>query len=316
MDKTATPSTLTGMMETLAEPTRLRVLGLLEQSELSVVELCRVLQMPQSTVSRHLKTLGDLQWVHNRREGTTNLYRLTLDELEPLARKLWMLAREQVQQWATCQQDRLRLEQVLAQRQRDAQKFFDSAAGEWDQLRTWLYGTKLNAGSLLGLVPEDWTVADLGCGTGTLTGELAGQVKRVIGVDQSQAMLKVARQRLADRDNVELIKSDLAETPMKRGLCDAVMLVLVLSYVEEPAEVLREAGRICRQGGRVVVTDLQEHDREDFRRQWGQQWMGFSADGLETWLREAGFRRVMIRALPPETEAKGPALFTAVGWKE
>lgn len=306
---------LVGWMESLAEPTRLRVLRLLEQSELSVAELCRVLQMPQSTVSRHLKSLGDARWVHNRREGTTNLYRMTLEELDPAARKLWDLAGQQVQQWPSCKQDGLRLKQVLAQRERDPRKFFEGAAGDWDALRTWLYGSRVNEGTILGLLPGDWTVADLGCGTGTLAGELALQVKKVIGVDQSSAMLKIARDRHKGQKNVELVKSDLARTPVQSGTCDAVLLVLVLAYVDDPAAVLREAGRISKRGGRLVVTDLQEHDREDFRRQWGQQWMGFQADLLETWFRDAGFGETRWRIHEPEAEARGPGLITVVGVK-
>src|SRR5690349_5431486 len=118
------PQTIVGWMESLADPTRLRVLRLLERQELGVVELCEVLQMPQSTVSRHLKLLTGQGWLANRREGTANLYGMTLDELEPAARKLWLLAREQTAGWSTLEQDRHRLGQVLRARQDDSQAFF------------------------------------------------------------------------------------------------------------------------------------------------------------------------------------------------
>src|SRR5437764_9716212 len=101
----AQPETLLSWMEGLADPTRLRLLRLLERHELGVVELCEVLQSPQSTVSRHLKVLGDGGWVRGRREGTTNLYRMILDELEAPARRLWLLAREQTDTWPTVAQD-------------------------------------------------------------------------------------------------------------------------------------------------------------------------------------------------------------------
>src|SRR3954463_13568941 len=103
------PDLLLGWMTSLADATRLRLLRLLERHELGVVELCDVLQLPQSTVSRHLKVLADEGWARRRRHGTTSLYRTILDELDPAARKLWLLAREQTDDWPAVQQDQLRL---------------------------------------------------------------------------------------------------------------------------------------------------------------------------------------------------------------
>src|ERR1700760_687484 len=114
---TEQPATLLAWMGSLADPTRLRLLRLLERQELGVVDLCDVLQLPQSTVSRHLKVLGDQSWVLSRRQGTTHLYRTLLDELDPAARKLWLLAREQTRDWATTRQDEMRLARRLRQRE-------------------------------------------------------------------------------------------------------------------------------------------------------------------------------------------------------
>src|SRR5947209_4777362 len=134
------PDALLGWMESLADATRLRLLRLLERHELGVVELCDALQLPQSTVSRHLKVLSDQHWTRSRRQGTTNLYRTILDELDTTARKLWVLAREQTADWATVQQDESRALQLLRDKQRDSQAFFAGAAGQWDKLRGELYG--------------------------------------------------------------------------------------------------------------------------------------------------------------------------------
>src|SRR5882757_5165074 len=108
-----------GWMECLADPTRVRLVRLLERQELGVAELCDVLQLPQSTVSRHLKLLSDQEWTRSRRQGTNHLYRTLLDELEPAARKLWLLTREQTASWVTARQDELRLEELLHQKQTD-----------------------------------------------------------------------------------------------------------------------------------------------------------------------------------------------------
>src|SRR3954465_5786826 len=111
------PDALLRWMESLADPTRLRLLRLLERHELGVAELCDILQLPQSTVSRHLKVLADQKWVRSRREGTTRLYRMILDELTAPARRLWLLAREQTDDWTTLKQDEMRLDRVLRQRE-------------------------------------------------------------------------------------------------------------------------------------------------------------------------------------------------------
>src|SRR5690606_32398805 len=111
--------------------------------------LCGVLQLPQATVSRHLKVLADQGWVRAERRGTTNLYRMILDELDQPARKLWLVAREQTDGWATLDQDRLRLERVLREKEHDAESFFAGAAGEWDRLRAELYGTQFSLDALL-----------------------------------------------------------------------------------------------------------------------------------------------------------------------
>src|SRR5436305_7566901 len=134
------PDALLGWMECLSDPTRLRLLRLLERHELGVAELCDVLQLPQSTVSRHLKVLADESWVRSRPHRTTNLYRMDVDGAEAAARRLWALAREQTDGWATLAQDQLRLGRVLAERP-PADDFFAGAAGRWDRLRDELYGT-------------------------------------------------------------------------------------------------------------------------------------------------------------------------------
>jgi ArsR family transcriptional regulator len=307
------PETLLGLMDSLSDPTRLRLLRLLERHELGVVELCEVLQMPQSTVSRHLKVLADQGWVHARRQGTTHLYRMILDELDAPTRKLWLLAREQTDEWATTHQDELRLAQRLADRQRDAQAFFAGAAGEWDALRQELYGDAFTVQAVLAMLPATYVVADLGCGTGAVSEMVAPHVARLYAIDNSAAMLKAARKRVGERENVELRRGDLESLPLENAACDAALLLLVLTYTAEPQRVLSEEARILKPGGRVVVVDLLPHDREDFRRQMGQQRMGFSGEEMKQIMAAAGLTPGAVRALPPEPDAKGPALFLATG---
>jgi ArsR family transcriptional regulator len=310
--KPSHPDELLGRMESLADETRLRLLHLLERHELGVVDLCDILQLPQSTVSRHLKVLADQGWVHSRAQGATHQYRMILDEVDPPARKLWLLAREQTEGWATLRQDELRLQRRLAGREIDSQAFFAGAAGEWDKLRGELYGQAFTRSALLALLPPDWTVADLGCGTGQVVAELAPFVGRVIGVDNSAAMLKAAKRRVNGTGNVELRRGDLESLPLEDASCDAALLVLALTYVPDVAAVLREASRVLKPGGRLVVVDLLRHDRGDFRRQMGQRWPGFEPQQLDEWMTEAGLTVTLNRPLPPEPQTKGPALFLCV----
>ena len=302
-----------GRMDSLADPTRLRLLRLLERHELGVAELVEVLQLPQSTVSRHLKLLAERDWLTSRAQGPTNFYRMRVDELPPESRRLWQLTREQIEGWATLSQDQLRLERRLRSRKEGAQAFFAGAAGQWDKLRDEVYGRTFAHAAIRALLPCDWVVADLGCGTGALAADLAPWAGRVIGVDQSAAMLKAAAKRTGKLANVELRQGELESLPISDGTCDAALLLLTLSYVPEPQRVVAEMARILKPAGRAVIVDVMRHDRDDFRLQMGHQNHGFEEAQLLDLLAGAGFAATVCLPLPPEPEAKGPALLLAAG---
>jgi ArsR family transcriptional regulator len=315
MENVDQAESLIDLMGSLADPKRLRILRLLERNELDVTELCDVLQLPQSTISRHLKVLGDLGWARNRRQGTNHLYRTLLDELEPSARRLWLLVREQTDAWPAIAQDQLRLNRVLQQRTADGESFFAGAAGDWDNLRGEFYGQQFSTIACLALLPRIQTVADLGCGTGEIAAQISPFVKSVIAVDNSPAMLRAAKRRLAEAKNVELRRGDLSALPIDSGACDAAMIVLALTYVPGPQDALNEMARILRPGGRAVIVDLLHHDRDDFRRHMGQRWPGFELQKIEQWLADSGLQVEICRPLPPEQNAKGPALLIATARK-
>jgi ubiquinone/menaquinone biosynthesis C-methylase UbiE/DNA-binding transcriptional ArsR family regulator len=312
----AQPHALCAWLECLADPTRLRLLRLLEHHELGVVELCDVLQLPQSTVSRHLKVLSDQNWLRNHRQATTNLYRMTLDDLDSSARRLWTLARQQTEDWATHHQDELRLTRRLREKQANGQAFFANAASQWDKLRTDLYGQFFTQSALAALLPRDSTIADLGCGTGKTIELLAPHVQKVIGVDNSPPMLKSATRRLSSFRNVELLRADLASLPIDDASTDAALLILALTYVSDPPAVIKEISRILKPHGRAVIIDLLPHDHDDFRRQLGQQHLGFSPGSMTDLLRACPFAEIQISPLAPEPNAKGPALFLATAVKQ
>jgi ArsR family transcriptional regulator len=298
-------------MTALADSTRSRILLLLEKHELTVNEIRTVLQLPQSTVSRHLKVLTDHEWIVSRPEGTSRQYRAA-EKMEQSSRKLWQVVREHVMSSSAAANDARRVQTVLAHRRSKSQKFFSSSAGQWDRLRVELFGARADLLGLLGLLDESWTVGDLGCGTGQLTESIAPFVHRVIAVDDSSAMLGAARRRLASMSNVEVKSGRLESLPIEDGSLDAALLFLVLHYVPEPETAVAEARRTLRPGGRLLIVDMMPHDREDLLHEMGHVWRGFSEEQIASLFESAGMSGARYHPLPPDEAAKGPTLFAAV----
>jgi ArsR family transcriptional regulator len=309
-----TPSILKHV-QSVADPTRCRLLRILGRQELTVSELCAVLQLPQSTVSRHLKTLGDDNWVQSRRDGTSRFYTLAAEELATDARELWSLIRIQMDDQREARQDDRRLEGVLATRRTKAREFFAAAADQWDRLRAELFGATFHLRALLGLLDDQWTVGDLGCGSGHVAQALAPFVSRVVAVDGSHEMLEAARARLGDEQNVEFHQGELESLPLASGSLDGVVLGLVLHYVPDPVAVVREAARVLRPGGRLLIVELCAHERDELQQRMGHVWLGFSEVQIGRILAGGGLERVRVRPLPAEPDARGPSLFAATARK-
>jgi ArsR family transcriptional regulator len=299
-------------MTALSDPTRCRMLLMLEKHELTVSELCSVLQMPQSSVSRHLKTLADDNWITSRRDATSRFYTMPLDDLDSAASRLWPLIREQVASTTAAAHDERRLRGALDRRRLKSQAFFATAAGKWDRLREGLFGDSFYLWAVLGLIDPTLTVGDLGCGTGQLTETVAPYVRRVIAVDGSTEMLDAARTRLADLRNVDMRKGELESLPIKDGELDAALLSLVLHYSPDPGRTLAEVARVCRPAAKVLVVDMLPHHHEEYQQQMGHVWLGFSEKQIVKFLTAAGFTHARVRALPVDPDAKGPALFAAI----
>ena len=299
-------------MSALSDPTRCRMLVLLERHELTVSELCAVLQMPQSSVSRHLKTLGDDDWVTSRRDGTSRFYSMPLDDLDTSASRLWPIIREQVAVTTAAGYDEQRLGDVLDRRRARSKEFFASAAVGWDHLRSELFGDRFQLWAVLGLIDPTLVVGDLGCGTGQLSETIAPFVRRVIAVDGSSDMLDAARRRLAEASNVELRQGQLESLPIEAGELDVALLSLVLHYAPDPTLALRAVAKVLRPGGRVLVVDMLPHEREEYAHRMGHVWLGFSEKQTVRLLAGAGFGEVHVRPLPVDSDAMGPALFAAV----
>lgn len=300
----------------LGDTVRVRILRVLEREELAVGELARVLQIPQSSASRHLKVLAEGDWLLKRSSGPATYYRVMLDDLPSDARAIWVAVRDHAGSDRDALQDDARLAAVLSQRMADPTGFFGRHAGQWDDLRSDLFGPRFTDQALLGLLDPEWTVADLGCGTGNAAELLAPWVRQVVAMDESPEMLDAARRRLADRDNIRFVRADLTVASVEPRSVDAAVCMLMLHHIERPARVLGQMAamlRTDRGGGVGLVVDITAHDRADYRHEMGHKHAGFEPGAVRTMFESAGFVGVRIRTLPPDIHATGPALFVATG---
>lgn len=292
----------------LAEPIRVRLLTLLEREELAVGELMQVVQLPQSTVSRHLKILRDAGWIQRRSEGSAGWFR-TVGDLPELA--LWELVRDAHLQDALAAEDEERLAAVLTARAIDSRTFFGAMHEQWDALRSQLFGESFITPALLALLPPESVVAELGCGTGPNLVDLAPCATRVIGIDREARMLDAARRRTHDLPNVDLRLGGLEDLPLADREIDLALCVLVLHHVADLERAFTEMARALRPGGRVAITDMRRHNRTAYRDSMGHAHLGFDPEDLQAVL-PPGLEILRYAPLRPDPEMQGPPLFTAV----
>jgi ArsR family transcriptional regulator len=303
-------------LSALSDAIRVRMLAVLEGRELTVSELCDVVQLPQSTVSRHLKTLLDGDWVSSRRDGTRRLYTLPLSDIDPSAKQLWQVVRQQLAASTAAIDDDRRLKQILERRKTQSEAFFSSSAGQWDRLREELFGVTSHLRALAGLLDPEQVIGDLGCGTGQMSQWLAPFSNRIIAVDSSREMLRAAQERLSGQPHVDLRQGSLEKLPIDAAELDVALLLLVLHHLPEPKRALAEAARALKPGGRLLILDMLPHEREEYRQTMGHVWLGISEKQMRQWLQEAEFTTIRWQPLPPDPKTKGPSLFVATARRD
>lgn len=288
-----------GVLRAAAEETRLRILALLAEGELSVSDLTDILGQSQPRISRHLKLLVEAGLVERHREGAWAFFRLAEARAglaDPLLSGLDRTA-------PPLSEDRARLDAVRAQRAETAQTFFARLAPKWDELRSLhICETVVEAAVLdaLGDRPIG-SLIDLGTGTGRMLGLLAPRAARATGLDSSHAMLSVARANLERQglSRVDLRQGDIHAPPFARASFDLVVVHQVLHYLDDPARALRGAARLVAPGGRLLVVDFAPHELEFLRTGQAHRRLGFSADQVSGWLAEAGLATIATRDLAP-----------------
>jgi ubiquinone/menaquinone biosynthesis C-methylase UbiE/DNA-binding transcriptional ArsR family regulator len=311
----STQGELQKAFKTLSDPTRVRILRLLEGEELVVQELMEVLRMAQSRVSRHLAILREAGLLQDRRDGTYVWYRFgPLDE--GCWADVWALVVKNLENDPLASRDAAALERVLAGRASKSRSFFDAVGPEWDALRKVFNDDALRARAISRLVPPKQKVADVGIGTGILAVELTRLDLDVIGIDHSSRMLEAAQSKFAEQGitNVELRKGDVGHLPLADDEVDGAFAHMVLHYVPSPADAVREMARVTRPGGVVVTVDFVAHSQEWMRQELGVSWLGFPLEEVPRWFEAAGIREVRIEVSEPHTQGRDlPETFIASG---
>ena len=314
----AASESLQKVFKTLADPTRVRILRLLEQQELIVGELMDILGMAQSRVSRHLAILREAGVLNDRRDGTFVAYRLVLPEDGPW-RGAWALARDSLLGDPTAERDDALLRRSLAARSTKStsgRSFFDALGPEWDSLRTVFGDDLLRARATAALVPSRLRVADIGTGTGILALELARLGLDVVALDQSEAMLNAAREKWSacrsdSGGQIEFRSGDAHELPLGDESVDAAVAHMVLHSLASPDLAIAEMARILRPGGRLVLVDFLTHEHRWMQDELGLLWLGFDPETLISWIEAAGLESPSIDQYDLDTKRDLPGSFVA-----
>jgi ubiquinone/menaquinone biosynthesis C-methylase UbiE len=276
-------------LKALADPLRLRILAAVAEEELTVGEVQEVVESVQSSVSRNLAILRAAGFVQDRKEGTSVYFAMRPDMPDP-ARELFASLQTRLAEIPEVKRDQARLEQCRRRRLQRSRSYFESVAGDWERIRRSYFDDRVTSLAIEKLLPANLTIADIGCGTGSLTFELARFARKVIGIDLSNEMLRRARAVARERAivNVEFRQGDIFKLPLEAHGVDAAFCVMVLHFLPEPQRAIAGLCRVTRPGGSVILVDLVQHKQEWLREQMAHQWLGFERPAVERWFREAG----------------------------
>jgi ubiquinone/menaquinone biosynthesis C-methylase UbiE/DNA-binding MarR family transcriptional regulator len=272
------------------EHTRLRILALCARSELSVSELVQILGQSQPRVSRHIKLMVEAGLLERIPQGAQVFLRLARNS--EAARLAWSLVELIPETDAGLSRDLSRLQQVRDVRAQEAQDYFQTVAESWDSIRA-LHVSPQRVESKLREIIGDSIVTellDIGTGTGRILEILAPQVKHGVGVDLSSGMLALARSNIERHglNHLQVRKGDMYSLPVDNGSVDLAIVHMVLHYSDEPCEVIREAARVLRPDGRLILVDFAAHSEEQLRDQFNHHRLGFSDEEIRRWFEECG----------------------------
>ena len=289
-------------LRALSDPTRLRIVGLLEKVELSVNELQEITRMGQSRISTHLRQLQEAGLVQSRRDGKRTFYKLNPTADTPTGDIIRLAVRASQEMHETFA-DRLNLKRVVARRDEQAQVYFNQIAGRFD--RSYGPGRSWQAfGHLLLRILPPLTVADLGSGEGLLSELLASRCKKIIAVDNSEKMVEFGASKAKKNNlkNLEFRLGDIENPPIDPASVDLAVLSQALHHAATPGKAIAAVHRILKPGGQVMILDLLQHKFENARELYGDLWLGFAESDLHRWLEAAGFRKIEISIVSEEEQ--------------
>jgi SAM-dependent methyltransferase len=274
-----------GWLHLFGDPTRVRLLTLVAQEELTVAELTTITELQQPRVSTHLGKLREAGLVRDRKVGASTYYSVNEETMPPAARALWKLLRDQIQD-DVLDSDRKRMQQLVRAREKAA-SWPDAVAGQMERHyspgRTW----EATARGLIGLLRLG-DVLDAGSGDGAIAQLLAPRARSVTCLDRSERVMSAARQRLGRERNVRFAVGDLHALSFGDEQFDHVLLFNVLTYAAQPARVVAEAARVLRKRGDLVVVTLEQHQHEELTAAYQHVNNGFSVGALRKMLQKAG----------------------------
>jgi ubiquinone/menaquinone biosynthesis C-methylase UbiE/DNA-binding transcriptional ArsR family regulator len=289
-------------LRALSDPTRLRIIALMERDELSVNELQEVTRMGQSRISTHLGLLQDAGLLESRREGKRSFYRLQ-PNADNMALEFIKLAIRGAKELPEHRSDQINLKRILARRNEQAQVYFNQVAGRFD--RSYGPGRSWQAfGHFLLRILPPLVVADLGSGEGLLSELLARRAKKVIAVDNSEKMVAFGANKAKKNGlkNLEFRLGDLDNPPIDPQSVDLVILSQALHHAAEPAKAIQSAFKILRPGGHIWILDLMKHNFDRAHELYGDRWPGFAESDLHHWLEAAGFKKIEISVVAREEQ--------------
>jgi ubiquinone/menaquinone biosynthesis C-methylase UbiE/DNA-binding transcriptional ArsR family regulator len=289
-------------LRALSDPTRLRIIALLQREELSVNELQEITRMGQSRISTHLGLLQEANLVQSRREGKRTFYKLQ-PAADELSLEFIQLANRGAKELPENSSDQINLKRILARRNEQAQVYFNQVAGRFD--RSYGPGRSWQAfGHLLLRILPPLVIADLGSGEGLLSELLARKAKKVIAVDNSEKMVTFGANKAKKNGlkNLEFRLGDLESPPIEPQSVDLVILSQALHHAAEPLRAIESAHRILRPGGHLWILDLLKHNFEKAHELYGDRWLGFAESDLHHWLEAAGFKKIEISVVAREEQ--------------
>ena len=271
----------------LSDPTRIRLLHLLDHVELNVNEIVQVIGMIQSGTSRHLKILMESGLIVARKEGSFTYYSSNSGERAQL---LVNMIREDLSRDMAAAQDLKKADLMIQNRQNRTKRFFRTVAPQWDRLKREVLGEFDLNREIRQRLDARGRIADLGCGTGEMLQSLLPENNSgLIGIDSSPEMLEQARVRLAGFQQIELRLGELEHLPMGNTEVDAAVMNMVLHHTSQPKVPISEVFRTLKPGGCFILSDFEKHDNEQIKKIIGGEWLGFEKEKLLSWLTAAGF---------------------------